>query len=96
MEYVAADGTVAMDWMLHVLGKGGRMRQVPVPARLVQELSEELARNGCEAQVGAVSNQAVHVLARFDPQLEHPVAWSESGLYQAIKSFLAKEAEGPG
>jgi integrase len=31
-------------------------------------------------------------MARFDSRLERPVGWSASGLYQAIKAFLAQAA----
>ncbi|MGJ7524006.1 phage integrase family protein [Variovorax sp. LT1P1] len=94
VEYRTDDGAMATDWLLSVIGKGGRSRQVPVPAVLVEEFGQELARHGFEAQVGAVSNQGLHILARFDSELERPAAWSASGLYQAIKAFLAQAAEG--
>jgi integrase len=90
----AAAGAMASGWLLAVIGKGGRRRQVPVPADLVDELGDELARHGFERQVGAVSNRGIHVLARFDPELERPAPWSASGLYQAIKAFLAQAASG--
>lgn len=93
VEYRTKEGAVAADWMLSVIGKGGRIRQVPVPSDLVDELGDALARHGFERQVGAVSNQGTHVLARFDSELERPFAWSSSGLYQAIKAFLADAAE---
>ena len=94
VDYRTDDGGMASDWLLSVIGKGGRSRQVPVPAALVEEFGQELARHGCEVQVGAVSNQGIHILARFDSELERPAAWSASGLYQAIKAFLAQAAEG--
>ena len=94
VEYRTADGVAAIDWMLHVVGKGGRTRQIPVPAELVQEFSDELVRHGFERRVGALSNQGIHVMARFDAELERPAVWSASGLYQAIKAFLAHAAEG--
>lgn len=94
VEYRTDDGAMATDWLLSVIGKGGRSRQVPVPAVLVEEFGQELARHGFEAQVGAVSNQGLHILARFDSELERPTGWSASGLYQAIKAFLAQAAEG--
>jgi integrase len=93
-EYRSADGAPATDWMLHVVGKGGRTRQVPVPPEFVDEFGDELARHGFERQVGAVSNQGIHLMARFDTGLDRPAAWSASGLYQAIKAFLAQAAEG--
>lgn len=89
----AANGTVANDWMLLVVGKGGRRRQVPVPGELVEELGEELARFGFERQVSAPSNRGIPVMARFDATLERPASWSASGLYQAIKAFLAQAAD---
>jgi integrase len=87
-----ADASKASDWLLSVVGKGGRRRQVPVPAALVDELGEELARHGFDRQVGAAGNKGIHVLARFDPDLDRPAAWSASGLYQATKAFLAQAA----
>lgn len=92
VEYKAANGATTTGWLLSVTGKGGRRRQVPVPVELVEELGDELARHGFERQVGAVSNQGIHVMARFDMELERPVGWSASGLYQALKAFLAQAA----
>lgn len=93
VEYRTEEGAAAADWMLSVIGKGGRSRQVPVPSDLVDELGDELARHGLERQAGAASNHGLHVLARFDSGLERPSAWSSSGLYQAIKAFLTDAAE---
>ena len=87
-----SDGSKAPDWLLSVIGKGGRMRQVPVLAELVDELGDELERQGFDREVGAAGNNGVHVLARFDPELDRPAPWSASGLYQAIKAFLAQAA----
>ncbi|WP_213959433.1 phage integrase family protein [Variovorax sp. dw_954] len=89
-----ADGTMATDWLLAVIGKGNRSREVPVPAKLVEELGDELARHGFDRQVGAVSNRGVHVMSRFDDELKRPAPWSASGLYQGIKAFLAQAAGG--
>ncbi len=88
-----AGSAAASGWTLSVAGRGARRRQVPVPAELVHELGEELARHGLDRQVDAPANQGVPVLARFDVQLR-AVAWSGSGLYQAIKAFLAQAADG--
>lgn len=93
VEYQLADGSMATDWLLSVIGKGGRSRQVPVPAELVDEVGDELACHGFERQVGAISNRGIHVLARFETELERPAAWSASGLYKAIKGFLAQAAD---
>jgi integrase len=94
--YRTDEGSAATDWLLSVTGKGGRIREVPVPSELVDELGDELARHGFDRQVGAVSNAGIHVMARFDSDHERPAAWSASGLYQAIKSFLTQAADGLG
>ncbi|MDR6890956.1 MULTISPECIES: phage integrase family protein [Variovorax] len=88
----SAEGAVVVQWVLSVTGRGARRRQVPLPAELVDELGEELARHGLERKVDAPCNRGIPVLARFDAQLR-PVPWSASGLYQAIKAFLARAAE---
>lgn len=92
VESQTADGSKAPDWLLTVIGKGGRRRQVPVPAELVDELGDELARHGFDREVAAPGNKGIHVLARFDSDLGRPARWSASGLYQAIKAFLAQAA----
>jgi integrase len=94
VEYRTADGMAAIGWQLAVAGKGGCRRQVPVPSALVAELEDELARHGFERQVGAVGNRGIHVLARFDAESRRPAAWSASGLYQAIKAFVAQASVG--
>ncbi len=94
VDYRTDDGALATGWLLSVTGKGSRSRQVPVPAELVEELGDELARHGLERQVGAASNKSIHVLARFNNDAKQPACWSASGLYKAIKAFLASAAKG--
>lgn len=96
VEYPDGDGSIATDWMLTVVGKGARLRQVPVPHELVDELGDELARFGLAHSVSAACNKGIHVMARFGAQLERPAGWSTSGLYQAIKAFLAQVADSVG
>ncbi len=93
IDYHTPEGAAARGWLLAVLGKGGRSRQVPVPAELIEELEDELARQGLEPRVTAQGNQAIAVLARFDTDMEQPLPWSASGLYKAVKAFLAHAAE---
>ncbi|CAN5902447.1 phage integrase family protein [soil metagenome] len=94
VDYRNDDGALATGWLLSVTGKGGRSRQVPVPAELVEELGDELARHGFERQVGAANNKGIHVLARFSSAAKQPASWSASGLYKAIKAFLATATKG--
>ncbi|MEO7127383.1 MAG: phage integrase family protein [Rhodoferax sp.] len=92
IEYRTAEGEPAAGWLLSVIGKGGRSRQVPVPLELVNELEGELEQHGFERNVSAETNQRTPILARFDPEQESPLSWSASGLYQAIKAFFEKAA----
>jgi len=80
-------------WTLEVKGRGGRSRAVPVPQPLVDELAGELARCGLPPRVDAVAHHEIPVLGRFDPAVGSPRPWSTSGLYQAVKTFLARAAE---
>jgi hypothetical protein len=66
VDYRLPNGTDESGWMLSVVGKGDRVRQVPVPARLVQELRDELDQNGLEADVRHESNHDVGILTRFE------------------------------
>ena len=67
--------------------------QVTIITGASDGIGAELARHGLDREVDAASNREIPVLARFDAELR-PVSWSASGLYQAIKSFLARAAEG--
>ncbi|SCK09355.1 Site-specific recombinase XerD [Variovorax sp. HW608] len=93
-EHRQAHDEKAPGWLLHVQGTRGHARRVSVPCKLVEELSDELVRHGFEASPRATSNRGMPVMARFDIASERPTAWSASGLYQAIKRFLAHAAEG--
>ncbi|HEY2254179.1 MAG TPA: phage integrase family protein [Variovorax sp.] len=81
-------------WLLSVDGKGGRRRRIPVPAELVAEFEEELARHGCARDATAAAHRDIPLLARFGTEPGPPRPWSASGLYQAIKAFVAEAAQG--
>ena len=91
VDYRAPDGRQAQGWMLSVVGKGQRLRQVPVPDRLIEELQTELARHG-EADVRHEANRATAILVRFEAGVATP--WSSSGLAKAIKRVLEQCAAG--
>ena len=76
-------------WLLSVAGASAP-RQLPVPRELVDELAKELACQGLDRRVDAPSNRHIPVLARFAGGAEPPAGWSSSGMYQALKAFLAR------
>jgi integrase len=46
VDYRTPDGAQETGWLLDVIGKGDKVRQVPVPSHLVEELQRELERSG--------------------------------------------------
>src|SRR5437763_1601252 len=90
VDYRLPNGTEDSGWMLSVVGKGDKLRQVPVPVRLVDELQDELEQNGLEADVRHESNRDVAILMRLEAGVAKP--WSASGLsVPENQRLLAKE-----
>ena len=90
VDYRLPNGKQDTGWLLTVLGKGNKLREVPVPVSLVDELQEELGRHGLAAGVTGQANQDVPVLVRFEDGKAQP--WSMSGLAKGIKALLAEIA----
>ena len=89
LRYTNGEGKKVTGWLLAVVGKGEKERKVPVPAALVDELGEELARTGRDRDPLATENAHVPILAKFDkPGDTEPQAWSSSGLYKSIRAFM--------
>ncbi len=88
VDYRLPNGAEETGWMLSVVGKGDKLRQVPVPTRLVEELQDELERNGLDANVRHESNRDVAILTRFEGRVATP--WSASGLAKGIKEVLER------
>ena len=82
------DGSFTPGWLLTVRGKGGRMRQVPVPGHLVEELGLELDRLLRPDDALDERNGGIHILAVFDDAASEFTSWSTSGMYRSIKSFM--------
>ena len=91
VDYRTDDDKPATDRLLSVIGKGGRIREVPVPWELVNELGAEPARHGFDPQVDAASNRGIHVMARFDSKHQRPTAWPASGLYQGDQKGACRQ-----
>jgi integrase len=88
VDYRLPNGSEDSGWMLSVVGKGDKLRQVPVPSRLVEELQDELEQNGLEADVRHESNRDVAILMRLEAGVARP--WSASGLAKGIKDVLER------
>lgn len=88
VDYRLPDGKEDSGWMLSVLGKGDKLRQVPVRTRLVEDLQDELDRKGLAADVRHEANRDVAILTRFESGVATP--WSASGLAKGIKEVLER------
>ena len=86
VDYRLPDGSEDVGWLLEVVGKGDKVRQVPVPDELVGELQDELERNALEPNVRDESNKDVAILTRFDSGVATPL--SASGLAKGVKAAL--------
>jgi integrase len=89
LERVEIPGADQPGWLLTVVGKGKKVRQVPVPLHLVEELREELRLAGLHDDPLAAANASLPLLAAFGNGM---VAWGSSGLYKAIKRALSQIA----
>ena len=60
----AGDDEPVEGWMLRVVGKGGREREVPVPMEVVGELSGYLVSLGLDPDPEEAGNAEAHLLAK--------------------------------
>ena len=98
VEYVNAQGDIAGGWLQTVIGKGDKLREVPVPGELVQALRQVLGEHGQASSPTDPINANVPVLARYGgagegdtlPALLPVVA---GGLYKDLKGFFAACAD---
>ena len=91
LHYRRLGGEWTIGWLLSVKGKGDKLREVPVPAALVQELEDELAEQGLEPNAQAPGNKHVAVLHRSAKTGVQGL--STSGLARALKKMLSEIAE---
>jgi site-specific recombinase XerD len=63
VEYFDAEAGVQVGgWMLTVIGKGQRLREVPVPSALVDAIREYLAHRGLGSDLSSSEAQRAHIL----------------------------------
>jgi site-specific recombinase XerD len=91
LERLEIPGADQPGWLLTVVGKGKKVRQVPVPVHLVEGLREELRLAGLPDNPLGAANASLPLLAAFGNGME---AWGSSGLYKAIKRALSQIASG--
>ena len=99
----ADDAEALQGWMLRVVGKGQRMREVPLPASLVGEVSRYFVSRGLPADLQSLDNDGAFLLGKASdrdaraPGLVsiHASTDPKSGieastLYEQLKTFFSK------
>ena len=66
----ASDNEPAEGWMLRVVGKGQKEREVPVPIDVVGELSKYLTSRGLDPDPEDIGNQGAHLLGKASDAAE--------------------------
>jgi len=87
-------------WMLSVVGKGRRLREVPVPEGVVAQIRAYMAHRGLDSALSSPSVQSAYVLGgaidsatrapglRLGDELELASGISESTLYRQLKEHF--------
>ncbi|HJV26008.1 MAG TPA: phage integrase family protein [Aromatoleum sp.] len=103
MEYPPdADDSVPLEgWMLTVLGKGQRLREVPIPTHIVERIGHYFAKRGLSDDVTSSSNRGAYLLGKsYDweervpqlaaarPEIQPKEGIAAATLARQLKSFF--------
>ena len=66
----ASDNEPVQGWLLRVIGKGQKEREVPVPVEVVGELSAYLSARGLDPDPENIGNQGAHLLGKASDAAE--------------------------
>ena len=101
----ASDGEAIEGWMLRVVGKGEKVREVPVPIEVVSMLAKYLESRGLDPDPEYIGNRGAHLLGQSTDAAELAPAllgerkvdpWAglaDSTLYRQIKRFFTDCAD---
>lgn len=100
VEYLGTDGDEpTRGWMLSVLGKGSKLREVPVPQAWVNELAAYLQMRGLNPNVSSEANTMTHLLGialddvrssriREPAAIDPKAGISVATLYRQLRGFF--------
>jgi len=74
----ASDDQPLEGWLLRVIGKGQKEREVPLPADVVSELSKYLVSRGLDAEPEGIGNQGAFLLGKASDAAERAPGLSAS------------------
>ena len=103
VEYLAdaSDDQPMQGWMLRVVGKGQKEREVPLPVEVVSELARYMVSRGLAADPENIGNQGAHLLGKASDAAQRAPGLSAGRLidprqgiaattfYDQIKAFFA-------
>lgn len=101
----ATDDEPLEGWVLRVIGKGQKEREVPVPIEVVSELARYLESRGLDPDPEDIGNQGAHLLGKASDADERAPGLSRGGrfdpregvaattLYDQVKRFFADCAD---
>lgn len=101
----AADDQPLQGWMLRVVGKGQKVREVPVPVELVSVLAKYLTARGLDPDPEYIGNRTAHLLGKAtDVAQRAPALMGErvidafegvaaTTLYRQLKGFFGECAQ---
>ena len=102
-DYIDEGGALRQGWLLEVIGKGNKLREVVVPAALVQQLQRYLWDHG-RGDITAERNAGLAILAKLEEAAADPndaraeegdaVAWEEGRFADAKTEPDAKDEPG--
>lgn len=97
----ASDDEPMEGWLLSVIGKGQKEREVPMPAEVMQELAEYLVSRGLHEDVQNIGNQGARLLGKASDAAQRAPGLSNGDtfdprqgiaattFYDQIKAFFA-------
>lgn len=101
----AGDREAVDGWMLKVIGKGDKLREVPVPDEVVEQLRAYLESRGLSPRMDDIGNQGAHLLGKAVDIAERAPSLAgeggpdpregiaESTFYDQLKRFFVKCAD---
>jgi site-specific recombinase XerD len=91
VEYAAdaTDDEPVQGWMLRVIGKGQREREVPVPGEVMGELAQYLVSRGLDADPENIGNRGAHLLGKASDAAERAPGLNTAQSFDARQGIAA-------
>jgi site-specific recombinase XerD len=85
----ASDDQTTEGWLLRVIGKGQKEREVPLPADVVGELAKYLVSRGLDADPEDIGNQGAYLLGKASDAAERAPGLSSGQVFDPRQGIAA-------